>query len=460
VSGGALPDGVGLLIEKATSLMFTLYSVLLTAAFVILSPRFLFDALRRGKYSAGFRERMGHLPEFEAGDAPVIWLHCVSVGETQAARPLVDELLKNFPGHKLVISTITDTGQELARQLFADKAALIFYFPFDWKFTVRRALKAIKPQTVLLMETELWFNFLREAHKSGARVAIVNGRLSERSVRRYSWIPKFMHRVFHYVDLALMQSQGDAGRIRNIGIRNSKVRVTGNVKFDRAADGRENLLTEEFRRQFGISAEAPLIAAVSTHPPEEKLVLEAFAGIKGSSGSARSRLLLAPRHPERFDEVAALVSAAGFTSVRRTAAPGIADELADVILLDSIGELRAIFPLSEIVFVGGSLIPHGGQNILEPAAARRAIVTGFYTMNFAAIVEEFLAKEALIQLPQLKEPEIAAKLAGVFTQVLEDREMRERLAENAFALMQANSGATEKTINYLKPVLEKVSNES
>ena len=219
--------------------MFTLYSVLLTAAFVIYSPRFLFDALRRGKYTAGFRQRRGHLPEFDAGGAPVIWLHCVSVGEIQAARPLVRKLLKNFPEHKLVISTITDTGQEMARRLFADKAALIFYFPFDWKFAVRRALKAIKPQVVLLMETELWFNFLREAHKSGVKVAIVNGRLSQRSVDRYSWIPKFMQRAFHYVDLALMQSQGDAGRIRNIGMRNSKIRVTGNVKFDQARDETE-----------------------------------------------------------------------------------------------------------------------------------------------------------------------------------------------------------------------------
>jgi 3-deoxy-D-manno-octulosonic-acid transferase len=437
--------------------MFTLYSVLLTAAFVILSPRFLLDALRHGKYSAGFRERMGHLPAFDSEGAPVIWLHCVSVGETQAARPLVDELLKNFPGHKLVISTITDTGQEVARRLFADKAALIFYFPFDWKFSVRRALKAIKPQAVLLMETELWFNFLREAHKSGASVAIVNGRLSQRSVGRYSWIPKFMHRIFHYVDLALMQSQGDAGRIRNIGMRNPRIRVTGNIKFDQGLDDNESLLTREFRRRFGISADAPLIAAVSTHQPEEKLVLEAFAAIKESPENNRARLLIAPRHPERFDEVAALISAAGFASVRRTASPGIADGLADVILLDSIGELRAVLPLSEIVFVGGSLIPHGGQNILEPAAARKAIVTGHYTMNFAAIVEEFLAKEALIRLPKLEEHEIAASLAAVFTQVLEDRELRGRLAENAFSLMLVNSGAAAKTVNYLKPILEKVS---
>jgi 3-deoxy-D-manno-octulosonic-acid transferase len=435
--------------------MFTLYSILLTVAFVILSPRFLFDALRHGKYAAGFRERMGRLPVFDAGDQPVVWLHCVSVGETQAARPLVDELLKKFPASKLVISTITATGQEVARNLFADKAALIFYFPFDWKFTVRRALKAINPQVVLLMETELWFNFLREARRRDVKIAIVNGRLSERSVDRYMWIGRFMKRVLHNVELALMQDQGDANRIKELGMKNSRIRVTGNIKFDQHGEARESSLTEEIRGRFAISEKNPLIAAASTHEPEEKWLLEALTLIKNSPDNSAVRLLIAPRHPERFDAIAELASAAGFTTVRRSAAAGIADEIADVILLDSIGELRAVFPLATVVFVGGSLIPHGGQNILEPAAAQKAIVTGHYTMNFSAIVEEFLAKEALIQLPKLNEDEVAEKLAAVFTGLLQDPEKRAELANNAWAVVKANSGAAEKTVNYLRSVLEK-----
>jgi 3-deoxy-D-manno-octulosonic-acid transferase len=435
--------------------MFTLYSVLLTVAFVILSPRFLFDAVRRGKYAAGFRQRMGRLPRFDAEGKPVIWLHCVSVGETQAARPLVDELLQDFPGHKLVISTITRTGQEIAQNLFADKAALIFYFPFDWKFTVRRALKQINPQAVLLMETELWFNFLRVAHKSNVKVAIVNGRLSDRSVNRYMWIRGFMKRVLGYVDLAVMQTQPDANRIKELGMKNSRIRVSGNLKFDQPAAGSESELSEEFSKRFNISGEAPLIVAASTHDPEEDRILQAFTKIKNAPETSRVRLLIAPRHPERFDEVAKLASDAGFTSVRRSAQPGIADEIADVILLDSIGELRAVFPLAGIVFVGGSLIPHGGQNILEPAAAKKAIVTGPYTMNFSVIMGELLSKDAVIQLPKLNDKELSAKLGDVFADLLRSDEKRARLADNAFKVVQENSGAAEKTAGFLRSILEK-----
>ncbi len=181
--------------------MFFLYSLLLTAGFILLLPRFLFQK----KYAAGLRQRFGDLPDFHQNEKPVMWLHCVSVGETNAARPLVKELKKNFPEHALVVSTTTLTGQNLAKEVFKKDAELVFYFPFDWKFTVRRVLKKIKPSVVLIMETEIWFNFVREAHKSGAKILVVNGRLSEKSVKRYSLIPNTMRRVLRHIDLALMQ---------------------------------------------------------------------------------------------------------------------------------------------------------------------------------------------------------------------------------------------------------------
>ena len=229
--------------------MFFLYSILLTIGFILFLPLVV---LRRGKYAAGFWQRLGRLPDLETGDGrKIVWLHCVSVGETNAARPLVKEILENFPEYKIVVSTTTKTGQELAKQVFKDQAALVFYFPFDWKFTVRRALRHIKPSVVLLMETELWFNFLRQANKSGARIAIVNGRLSEKSFSRYSYIKKAMRRVLHYIDLALMQGRADAKRLIELGIRSSKVKITGNVKFDQTYE--ENELTEYFRARFAIS---------------------------------------------------------------------------------------------------------------------------------------------------------------------------------------------------------------
>jgi 3-deoxy-D-manno-octulosonic-acid transferase len=436
--------------------MFLLYSFLLAIGFLAFLPRFLFQK----KYAASFSERLGNLPDFDAEQKPVVWLHCVSVGETQAARPLVRELLESFPEYKLVVSTTTFTGQKLAKEIFAADAALVFYFPFDFRFAVRRALRKIQPKIVLLMETEIWLNFLREANKRGAKVVIVNGRLSEKSANRYGWISKTIRRVLHYVDWALMQHAADAKRLIALGIRNTKVKVTGNVKFDQQFDETENALTAELRERFAVSSDAPLIVAASTHAPEEKWILDAFKTVYKSSGDKLPRLMLVPRHPERFTEVAEIIKNSGFDWARRTEKPSARDKAAEIILLDSIGELRAIYPLAEIVFVGGSLIPHGGQNVLEPAAAQKAIVTGFYTMNFDAIVREFSEKDALVQLPQLDEKEISAKLAESFKQLLENAPTREKLAENAFRVMQSNRGATRKTIEYLKPIFAAQSKSS
>ena len=429
--------------------MFVLYSFLLTVGFVLLLPRFLFQE----KYAAGLRQRFGNLPEFQPNDKPVMWLHCVSVGETNAARPLVKELRKNFPEYRLVVSTTTKTGQNLAKEVFAEDAELVFYFPFDWKFTVRRVLEKIKPGVVLIMETEIWFNFVREAHKSGVKVCIVNGRLSEKSVSRYSWIPNTMRRVLHHIDLALMQGSADAKRLLGLGSRNTKVKVTGNIKFDQEFDETESELTRELRTRFAITEDAPLIVASSTHAPEERLLLQAFKETWKNSGSNLPRLLIAPRHPERFAEVEELIKTSGFEWAKRSEEAPVRDKSAEVILLDSIGELRAVYPLAEIVFVGGSLIPHGGQSVLEPAIAEKTIVTGFYTMNFTEIVKEFLAQGALVQLPQLAENEIPDALARVFSGLLKDSERRGKLAKNAFEVMKKNRGATVKTIEYIKSFL-------
>ena len=433
--------------------MFFLYSFLYTIGFLVLLPRFLFDAVQKGKYAAGFWQRFGYLPEFESEGKSVLWLHSVSVGETNAARPIVKELLEEFPEYNLVVSTTTKTGQALARKLFADEAKLIFYFPFDWSFTVRRALRKIKPSVVLIMETELWFNFLRETHRSGAKIAIVNGRLSKKSAERYSLIKKFISRVLYNIDLALMQTHNDAERLKQLGIEPSKVKITGNVKFDRDSDETENVLTKQLRERFSVSKDAPLIIAASTHAPEESLILQALKETRENLPDKLPRLLIAPRHPERFKEVAALVKETGFDCSRRSETASEKDKLAEVILLDSIGELQAIFPLAEVVFVGGSLIPHGGQNILEPAGVQKAIVTGFYTMNFEAIVKEFVEQNAIVQLPKSSESEISKRLAEVFLQLLQDAEMREKLAKNAFSVVQKNRGASRKTVAHLKSFL-------
>ncbi len=428
--------------------MFTLYSFLLAVGFILLAPIFL---LKREKYAAGFWQRFGALPEFAPDERRVVWLHCVSVGETNAAEPLVAEITRQFPAHRLIISTTTKTGQDHARNIFKDHAEIIFYFPFDFKFSVRRSLRRFKPDAVLLMETELWFNFLRESHKSGARTVIVNGRLSEKSFKNYSYIKNFMRRVLSYLDLALMQGNADANRLMALGAHPGKVKVTGNIKFDQSFEPSD--LTEVLRERFAISNAAPLIVAASTHAPEERWILEAFKKLRQNLLENPPRLLIAVRHPERFTEVAELIKESGFEWARRSANATARDKQAEIILLDSIGELRAAYPLAEIVFVGGSLIPHGGQSILEPAVSGRAIVTGFYTMNFAAAVREFLDQNALIQLPATNEESISDDLANIFTELLKKEEKRAELSKNALEVMRKNRGATEKTIANLKQLL-------
>ncbi len=423
--------------------MFLLYSLVLTIAFVLMLPLFV---LRREKYVSGFRQRLGNYPEFPADGRSVIWLHCVSVGETNAARPLVDRLIANFPSHRLIVSTTTKTGQELARNIFADKAAAVIYFPFDWKFSVRRALQTFNPSVVLLMETEIWPRFIREAKLAGSKIAIVNGRLSERSTHRYLLARSFITRTLGDVDLALMQGESDARAIRGLGMEPAKIAVTGNIKFDLVIDPAESAVSEHIRERFGFDGSRPLIIAASTHSPEEKLILNAFAQISGQAAK-KPRLMIVPRHPERFDAVAELAAENGFLAARRSASLMSDDRNSDVIILDSIGELRAVYQLADVVFVGGSLIPHGGQSVLEPAAAGKAVVTGPHTSNFRAVIDKLLAENAIIQIArQNSDAEYAAELSSIFERLLSDRSERESLGRNAAAVIEANRGSSDRTI--------------
>jgi 3-deoxy-D-manno-octulosonic-acid transferase len=451
--------------------MYFLYSILLGIGVVALLPRFLLDAARHGQYTAGLAERAGRLPRFDAGGRPVVWLHCVSVGEAQAARPLARSLLEEYPHHALVVSTTTLTGQRVAREAFRERAALVFYFPFDWAWSVRRALRAINPALVLVMETELWPRFFRECHRRGVPVALVNGRVSERSFGRYKLIRPFIRRVLADLSLAAAQSEADAARLVALGLAPEKARVTGNVKFD-IEDSGGHPLTEELRRRFQIDAARPLVVAASTHAPEERIVLEAFKLVAGTTSAGtgvtaedtgraptgsrgRPRLLLAPRHPERFAEVAALVEASGLSWSRRSDEPRTTDAACDVILLDSIGELRAVYPLAALVFVGGSIASVGGHNVLEPALSARAVVTGAHTSNFKAIVAALLEREALVQLPPVGEDEAAHALARELRVLLEDESKRRCTGERALAVLEENRGATARTVELLAPLLER-----
>jgi len=432
--------------------MYLVYSLLLTFGFLVLLPRFLFDAFRHGKYVAGFRERLGELSGIESKGQPVVWIHCVSVGESQAARPLVRGIQQRFPNHILVISTTTLTGQILARQLFRSAAAKVFYFPFDWRWTVRRALKAINPSAVLIMETELWPGFLRECHSQQIPVAIVNGRISYQSFRRYQWISGFVSRVLGCISLGIMQTEADAERIRILGLPASKVFNSGNLKFDAGTMPSSNSLFGELQQRFNIASETELILAASTHAPEERVVLEAFQRLRTGS-SQQIKLMLAPRHPERFADVASLLNSSGLTWTLRSNPPGPTDEACDVILLDTIGELPALYAMAAVVFVGGSIANNGGHNILEPAAVGAAIVTGANTHNFDDIVKVFAQSQAIIQLPVLSDGQAAGVLERVIRELLADKQRRRELGLRAKRLVQENQGATLRTLDLLDSLL-------
>jgi 3-deoxy-D-manno-octulosonic-acid transferase len=432
--------------------VYFLYSLLFTLGILVLLPRFLLDAFRHGKYVAGFGERLGRLPAIETEGHPVIWLHCVSVGETQAARPLAQAVLQKFPNHKLVVSTITLTGQRIAREVFRREAAAVIYFPFDWAWTVRRSLNQVNPELVLVMETELWPRFLLECRRRNVHVALVNGRLSEKSFRRYGLVRGFIKRVLACLDLALMQSEPDAARIGELGMQKERVEVSGNVKFDLLASKDEHELTESLRERFGLNQSRPLIIAASTHAPEERIVIEAFKLLRASSATD-ARLLIAPRHPERFAEVAALLSSSGLKWSRRSEEARESDKTCDCILLDTIGELRATYNLATLVFVGGSIAPTGGHNVLEPAASGASIITGAHTHNFKAVMEAFLDREALVQLPPVAEDEAPAALASSFTELLADDARRLKMIARASEVLEENRGATMYTAERVASLL-------
>lgn len=433
--------------------MYFIYSLLLALGFLILLPRFLFDALNHGKYVAGFRERLGLITPLETSGHPVIWIHCVSVGETLAARPLVRGIRQTFPEYSVAISTTTLTGQNIARDVFKDDVARVFYFPFDWRWIVRRTLSAINPKAVLMMETELWPGFLRECQSRHIPVAVVNGRLSEKSFKRYRIIRGFMSRVLGSISAAFMQTEADGKRLVALGMDPSKLSVTGNMKFDAdSQSSTDERLTTEFRERFNFEKTSPLIVAASTHAPEEQILLDALKRLSSDS-TGKPRLLIAPRHPERFNEVAGLVKASGFRWARRTANATEADKLCEVILLDSIGELTAVYSLASVVFVGGSIATTGGHNILEPAAVGAAVITGANTFNFKEIVETFVEAEAVIQLPPLSGPEAAVELAKTIKQLLTNPNDAVELGTRAANLVNQNRGATDRTLDGLRTIL-------
>jgi 3-deoxy-D-manno-octulosonic-acid transferase len=421
--------------------MYVLYSFLTLAGFLVVSPYFLYQAVRYKKYIGSLRQRLGFLPiSFNIDGEESIWIHAVSVGETLTARALAGELKARYPRLRLFLSTTTIAGQQVARHSLQNVDG-VFYFPFDWTFIVRRTLTLVKPRLFVMMETEIWPNLLRECRKRGVKTVLINGRISSRSYPRYRLIRPFFRGVLADVDRFCMQSEESARRLIDLGADPSRITMTGSLKFDSlelpsaTSHGKPR---ERVLRFFRISPNRQVIVAGSTLRGEEGPVLRAFARVKKASPSALA--ILAPRQPERFGEVERLARDGGFVTIRRTELPIDAEPRADVVVLDSIGELAQIYQLATAVFVGGSLVDHGGHNILEPAIFGKAIIFGPHMQNFKEIADTFLANGAAVQVQTDRELEEA--LLGF----LSDPVRRARLGAAARALVEANRGAKDKTL--------------
>lgn len=423
--------------------MHILYSLLLTIGALLALPWFLWKGRSSGKYLRTFRERMGRLPVYLNVDGDrSIWIHAVSVGEVLAARPLVPALRERFPGHRIFLSTTTMTGNAVAKKSIRGVDGLL-YAPFDFPHPVRNALDVLNPSLLILVETELWPNLIHEARRRGARVAVVNGRISSRSFPRYMRARRFLRPVLAEVDLFLMQEEAHAERIRAMGAPADRVQVTGNLKFDAVEPGR---LPERLARLIqGGTAPRPLWVAGSTVGGEEELVLSAFHRVRERVPQAR--LLVAPRHPERFAAVPSLIEAAGFRCLRRSALDPAAWRDGEVLLLDTLGELSQVYALASVVFVGGSLVPSGGHNILEPAVAGKAVVVGPHMENFQEIADQFRAESAMVQVGSPDE------LAHEVSALLLDEGRSRDLGERARDLVGRNRGAVSRTTGALSSLL-------
>jgi 3-deoxy-D-manno-octulosonic-acid transferase len=438
-----------------------IYSLLLGLAAILLTPYWLVQGLRHGKYFSNLGQRLGFsfptlskLPENRPG---AIWIHAVSVGEALSGVTLARRLKQAYPDRPLVISTTTLTGQALARERmpFADA---IFYFPLDWAFCVRRVLLAARPSIVIILETEIWPNFLREARRREIPVVFVSGRISDRSFARYQkflgiigfFLRPLLRSALSHASAFLMQSEKDVERIRALGAPPDHVQISGNLKYDLelpAPTPISNWLAAEARR----GGRSPIIVAGSVVATEEPLALIAFGTLQGEHRKAL--LVLAPRKPECFDSAAQFIDDSHRKFIRRSQLPvpgpsqngvparefSIADDVT-VILLDSIGELASLYSVADGAFVGGSLVPSGGHNILEPAAFGKIPVFGPSMENFAEMAERFTAAGAAVQVESPEDAGVA------WIEFLRDPERAAKMGETARNLVESSRGATDRAI--------------
>ncbi|MGD0518529.1 MAG: 3-deoxy-D-manno-octulosonic acid transferase [Thermoguttaceae bacterium] len=416
-------------------------------------PWFLWQAVTKKKYRRGYAAKFLGLVPRRGSDNTCLWFHAVSVGEVNLLLPLIRLIQKNRPDWQCVISTTTATGMELAKKKYPELT--VFYCPLDFTWAVSAAMRRIRPDVLVLAELELWPNLLRAALRQGAKAAIINGRLSEHSFRGYRRIRPLIARLLRQIDLIAVQDETYAERFRLLGARGETVQVTGSMKYDGARTDRDNPATRRLASLAGFTGDDLVWLAGSTQEPEEAIVLELFRRLMAEF--PQLRLVLVPRHPDRFDAVARLIDQSGIAWQRRTELekePGAAVQLSPqhksqhaqqprILLVDAVGELGAWWGAAQIAFVGGSFGRRGGQNMIEPAAYGAAVSFGPNTWNFSDVVHSMLAKNAAVQLAD------AADLERFVRRCLKEPQYAAELGRRAKSLVQSQLGATDRTFQLL-----------
>ncbi len=449
--------------------MALLLDVLYVLCLVAMSPYVLWKMVTTEKYRAGLRERFGRLaprPGAAAG-RPCVWIHGVSVGEVLASKPLVSEIERAFPDHDIAISSTTSTGVRVAAEQFPKHRVL--YYPVDLSLAVSRAIRAIRPSVIVLVELELWPNFLHRAFVEGVPIVLVNGRISDRSFRGYLWIERLLFRPLQKIRFFCVQTDEYAKRFLALGVPREQVLVTGNMKYDNLPiPGTLDVeaLSAEYRARLRIAPGAPVLVAGSTHPPEEKLLLGVYQRLRRDRPGLR--LVIVPRHLERLQDVIADVKASGQPYALKTeldAAAGNGRRFASavsstststslsagtepVIIVDTRGELARLYACATVVFVGGSLIAHGGQNMLEPAGLGKPVLFGPHVFNFTE------AKEMLLRAGGAEAVSDAAGLEAAVRRLLADPAETVELGRRGREAVLASRGAAARNVEVLKRVVE------
>ena len=430
--------------------MYLIYSLFFTLGLILTSPYYLFRAARTGTLRH-LRERFGLFPAgMQQKTRGALLIHGVSLGETLALIPLVRELLARYPQRRIFISHATATGRAVGRE-HLPRIAGQFYLPLDWRWAHRRLMRHLKPDLVIVGETEIWPNFFRSVRESGAKLVIVNARLSDRSFPRYRLMRSFFHRVLADVDYVFTQSEADRKRFVDLGSEPGRVLVTGNTKFELApppAGSFSGWLRERLRKS-GIH---PVLFAASTMPGEEEKVIRMWRTLRRHH--RRGLLVLAPRRPERFDSVARLLESQGLRFARRSRLDESADWMQmEALLLDSIGELANLFELCDLAFVGGSLVPTGGHNLLEPAFWAKPVLFGPHMENFREVANLFVKAGGAIQVNSEQ------ALAQEALRLMADRNRASAMGGTARRLVEEHQGATARNLSHIRALLESPASE-